>query len=458
MYERVQDSRNLDETLGRYRQLGLAIHDKNSYLYAHLDALHMASRNSAIPPNLKDELDASLERCKQSQDRAIKELEKYDPSRTFAKWAYGFAGKDSLRKKYDRFESDLNQVEKLCFRMNLVQQNSSNLLRPDYFKLVHETAESQPGETLPISDIWVAAGNYSDTGTRHDGDYVVEKKYVENDVRSLCDILRRASVPTPGILPCLGYRQPLYNDQSPPYRSFLQLIMELPADTDRQSLAYRLDTEAAPTLPDRLALAKDLVSAVNNVHRLKLVHKSIRSRAILLTTDRKPESSYHIFLQDWTYVRTQTAATSQNGGEDAWQTRIYQHPERQHTADQWPEVAYEPKHDIYSLGVVLMEILLWTPFVERCDSANLHAELRVATLYQDTVLGMGEEIMPSRYKGNSQKLTRFPMVIRDVWTSIARNDVTRVNAELGDVVVACLEGGYASAQEVLEALSRVDVS
>jgi hypothetical protein len=116
-------------------------------------------------------------------------------------------------------------------------------------------------------------------------------------------------------------------------------------------------------------LAKLLTQAVINLHSMNLVHKPIRSRAVLLVVNTDPnntnqtsppaqEPSPQLFLQDWTYVRSQTPATSQNGTSDAWQRLLYEHPERQRSRDHFPETDYQLKHEIYSLGVVFMEIFL----------------------------------------------------------------------------------------------------
>ncbi|CAN9242434.1 unnamed protein product [Alternaria alternata] len=247
IYVRVEEARKINEILGRYRQLGLDLHSKDSILFVHLDALRTASRNSSIPRALKDQLDDALHRCKGSQDIAIEELNKYDPERKRAIWTFGLWVSGNLRTKYERFKSDLEDLDGLCRNMSMVQQRSPHLLPPDYFKLIHESHEGPPGGLLPLSDIWVASGNYEEASGRHHGDVVLENKYSEVDITSLCEMLRRDSSPA-GILPCLGYRQPLYNDSSPPHRSFLQLVMELQPNTHRQSLAHKLFTEVEPPL------------------------------------------------------------------------------------------------------------------------------------------------------------------------------------------------------------------
>ena len=70
------------------------------------------------------------------------------------------------------------------------------------------------------------------------------------------------------------------------------------------------------------------------------------------------------YLVGFSYARRGTARSTGSSRAD-WRKEIYRHPERQ-AAELGidPEVYYKPYHDIYSLGVVLLELGLW----ERLDS------------------------------------------------------------------------------------------
>lgn len=59
------------------------------------------------------------------------------------------------------------------------------------------------------------------------------------------------------------------------------------------------------------------------------------------------------------FVRKEDEASSRTGDDDS-EKNIYRHPERQGIH---PEVNFNMLHDIYSLGVVLLEIVLWRSFV-----------------------------------------------------------------------------------------------
>jgi len=65
------------------------------------------------------------------------------------------------------------------------------------------------------------------------------------------------------------------------------------------------------------------------------------------------------YLIGFDVVRKEDEASSRTGDED-WEKNIYRHPERQGLH---PESDFSMLHDIYSLGVVLLEIALWRSFV-----------------------------------------------------------------------------------------------
>lgn len=120
---------------------------------------------------------------------------------------------------------------------------------------------------------------------------------------------------------------------------------------------------------------------------MSFVHKSIRSSHIVLTYSAPPSVSATVdgptsspdvptlleategpqigipYLVGFSYARRGTARSTGSSRAD-WRNEIYRHPERQ-AAELGidPEVYYKHYHDVYSLGVVLLELGLW----ERLD-------------------------------------------------------------------------------------------
>ncbi|SPJ80265.1 uncharacterized protein FTOL_08657 [Fusarium torulosum] len=141
-----------------------------------------------------------------------------------------------------------------------------------------------------------------------------------------------------------------------------------------------LDPINKPTPPIprnyRFILPRKLAEAVYHVHQQNLVHKCIRPECILVfepAPGDSPKVKYPKiigtpFLVDWEHVR-RTVEVTQLRVYDDWTMALYQHPERQASPSTvgMAEFRYNIGHDIYSLGVCLLEIGLWDSFVMSCE-------------------------------------------------------------------------------------------
>lgn len=183
--------------------------------------------------------------------------------------------------------------------------------------------------------------------------------------------------PNKGILRCLGYRE------SPS----VELVFEFPSGyesprTLRSILteSTSLKTENRCSLDYRLQLAGEIQSAILSVHTAGFVHKNIRPDSIVLFSkqitaadDAKSTIDYTIlspaFLTEWNKLRDVKMLTPY-AGDDLWHRNFYRHHERQGLM---PQYRYELKHDVYSLGVCLLEIGLWESFI--VSSANNEKKL-----------------------------------------------------------------------------------
>ncbi|KAH7195024.1 hypothetical protein BKA60DRAFT_583940 [Fusarium oxysporum] len=120
----------------------------------------------------------------------------------------------------------------------------------------------------------------------------------------------------------------------------------------------------------RFILPRKLAEAVYHVHQQNLVHKCIRPESILVfepAPGDSPEIKYPKvigtpFLIDWEHVR-RTVEVSKRQVYGDWTMALYQHPERQAPPGSVAESRYNIGHDIYSLGVCLLEVGLWDSFI-----------------------------------------------------------------------------------------------
>lgn len=131
------------------------------------------------------------------------------------------------------------------------------------------------------------------------------------------------------------------------------------------------------------------MSAVSYLHELEYVHKYIRSDHVKLTFERQDNVSFkggylgHANLTGFSFARKGTGDEYSRNfkGTFDWKIQLYCHPKRQIIEEKEPrdktdagakqapfdiEEQDEPKfeyfkykHDVYSVGVVLLEFGLW---------------------------------------------------------------------------------------------------
>jgi serine/threonine protein kinase len=111
-------------------------------------------------------------------------------------------------------------------------------------------------------------------------------------------------------------------------------------------------------LDDRFRLARLLARSVSFLHSSQIVHKNIVPETVILLTD--PSTGLETpFLVGFEKFR-QAGSRTYMSGDTFWEKNLYRHPKRQ---GELPEEEYKMQHDIYSLGVCLLEIGLGTSFV-----------------------------------------------------------------------------------------------
>lgn len=96
------------------------------------------------------------------------------------------------------------------------------------------------------------------------------------------------------------------------------------------------------------------------LHSASFVHKNIRPETVLTT---ESGASYLVGFQKFRAAASHTYMI----GDALWHENLYRHPTRQGMV---PENMYTMLHDVYSLGVCLLEIGLWASFVHYALGSN----------------------------------------------------------------------------------------
>ena len=196
---------------------------------------------------------------------------------------------------------------------------------------------------------------------------MIGDRYKEEESRynvySLVTMLKSADPQFMSILSCSG----VYIAQSPENR--YELVLNMPDDLDDPRSLRDLLTDSRETWPSinsRFRLAKNLASSIVYMHSGNFVHKMIKPENILLMdpvnaseNEKFPRGLGLPFLVGFDRCRP-ASMHSGRYGEGEMQDCLYQHPSR------WgiqAEEAFSMCHDIYSLGVVLLEVGIWQPLV-----------------------------------------------------------------------------------------------
>ena len=131
-------------------------------------------------------------------------------------------------------------------------------------------------------------------------------------------------------------------------------------------LQHGADTDSTnmPNLEDRFRLAFNLASSVLHLHAKGLCHRNINSTNVLFFTNDASQSSHDEKLWKKGVIRRPYVASFDQCADNAppdhqepLMSSIYRHPETQ----RGERSTYKPTYDIYSLGLILLEIGLWMP-------------------------------------------------------------------------------------------------
>ncbi|KAI3006765.1 hypothetical protein CBS147346_3665 [Aspergillus niger] len=253
------------------------------------------------------------------------------------------------------------------------------------------------------------------------------------------------SQPTIYSLQCLGYkdetekertvfayRLPIHDtdDKSTEVQTGLTTLHSLINQVDPQT-----KRPSKPSLEDRFAIAHCLALTTLNVHGSLWLHKNIWSRGILLFEQSQdnvvePLSRLSLttpatfnkggqrqprllaFLGDWGYARPVEGATDMRSDFEI-EPNLYRHPDRQGV----PTRQFSRLHDMYALGVVLLEVGLWKT---------------VSRLFE------------TRIK-EGQRTRKLPKArdVRAALISLAQRDLPKeMGSAYASAVVACLSGDF----------------
>ena len=159
---------------------------------------------------------------------------------------------------------------------------------------------------------------------------------------------------------------------------------------------YIEDYQLGEQLPaqNRLTIARVLCQNILNLHASGWVHKNIRSSNIILVPaspknvledSRSLPHRYVQYLKGFEFSRPQLERSSGRANFDP-STNLYRHPERQNV----PDTRFMKEHDLYAVGVVLLEIGLWETvtrlFQKHVEAARQNQPFPLPNTIRDSLL------------------------------------------------------------------------
>jgi len=214
--------------------------------------------------------------------------------------------------------------------------------------------------------------------------------------------------------PCLGY----FLDNAPATGIRYGLLFRAPDGVDSDTIPRTLrdalvGTEPVPSLTIRLALLRKLAQAVEQLHAVNWLHKGLSSDNVLFL-DGSGADPAEPYLGGFDFSRPGGAVSMSSDATGSPAEDLYRHPGVQGSPREGSRgLGFSKRHDIYSLGVVMVEVARWEPI--------------------EAILGIG-----------SREIAKARDVIQARLKLLGREQVERLKASVGDLpataIVACLTG------------------
>ena len=311
-------------------------------------------------------------------------------------------------------------------RSELSAQESNNVATFEFKdqSTVNEASEDIPGSQARLGCL-KASGRHVVIDTVK-CDPAIEPALIMKDVQDLARILANADRSRFGLLPCYGAIKYQNKNQNP---TAYELLFHTPSDVIAiQSLRDFLsgDPSGAP-LNERIDIAKSLARAVLFLHVSHFVHKNLRPENVVIFRSGKMKVGKP-YLVGFEKFRLDDRFSSK-WEDDLWERNLYRHPHRQGVR---PQEDFIMQHDVYSLGVVLLELGMSISFVGRSNGPDRQpppaSQLEISDLITSTRSGFG-------------RASAFKERLRTLAETILPNTFGRKYSEVVLSCLTCLDRG-----------------
>jgi hypothetical protein len=249
---------------------------------------------------------------------------------------------------------------------------------------------------------------------------------MEDRVRKLAKLLSQPEKPREFRAPrCLGYLCDADEADEPRYGFVYKVPIahEETASSEQQmrNLRQLFLTTPCPSLTKRMRLAVMIAESLFYLHAVSWLHKGLRSKSIIFFIDnnQKQTDLSSPIVSGFDFSRPDlpeeiTVRHSSNVFDD-----LYRHPERLKGASSSTPRS-QKSHDVYSLGIILLEIALWQPIEEVMEIVMDQKSTRSSIhKIQERILNKDDRITA----GKQSTISRLEARAGEVYAEVVRRCV-----------------------------------
>jgi hypothetical protein len=209
-------------------------------------------------------------------------------------------------------------------------------------------------------------------------------------------------------LKCYGYTERQCGHSEVQYG----LVFGCPPEASHEqpmSLLHLISTTQSPSLTSRLELLRILAESIEKLHAVNWLHKGLRSQNIIFFYG--PDGTIDMtrpYLSGFEYSRPESASYMSESPPAMMAEDLYRHPAVQGgPREDEHGFGYKKHHDIYSLGIVFLELACWQPIYDILgfDAAHIIRPSEAAKVK--------ETLLNGRYQRDVQ--SHMGNVIGEVW-------------------------------------------
>ncbi|KAK5742094.1 hypothetical protein LTR17_003602 [Elasticomyces elasticus] len=199
---------------------------------------------------------------------------------------------------------------------------------------------------------------------------------IENRTRLLTDLLASEKPEGFRVAPCLGYLKATTSTGWPRFGIVFKYPPGLDNNCERTTLADLFNGSLTPSLSARMSLCIILARSLHSFHAVNWMYKGLRSDNILFFNagDHQPDITAP-YVSGFELSRPSILNEMTEKPDFSPIQDLYRHPDAQSSRT---DGSYHKAYDIYSLGIVLIEIAFWRHIriiLDLTDSAKIRPSM-----------------------------------------------------------------------------------